>query len=111
MKVVNKMNITEIQDLVHINEPALKPFKDVYIGDLLSCVMSNINEESLWITTQTNLNVIAIGHLHDLAGIIFVEGMKPDEATIKKANECEIALFTYPNDAYSLALKISHYVL
>lgn len=108
---MNKMNITEIQNLVHINEPALKPFKDIYIGDLLSCVMANVKEESLWITTQTNLNVIAIGHLHDLAGIIFVEGMMPDEATIKKANECDIALLTYPYDAYSLALKLSQYVL
>lgn len=105
------MNITDIQGLVHINDSPLKEFKDIYIGDLLSCVMANIEEESLWITTQTNLNVIAIGHLHDLSGIIFVEGMKPDEATISKANECEIALYTYPDDAYHLALKLSQYVL
>ena len=73
--------------------------------------MANIEEESLWITTQTNLNVIAIGHLHELPGIIFVEGMTPDIATIEKANECNIALFTYSGHAYQLALELSKYVL
>lgn len=103
--------LTTIKDLKSINAVELRKPVDIYIGDLLSCVMANIEPESLWITTQTNMNVMAIGHLHDLVGIIFVEGMEVDEAIIQKANECDIALFTYPGSAFHLALQLKDYVL
>ncbi len=100
------MALSDIAGLTKINQGTLQQPEGVYIGDLLSCVMANIAEGSLWLTTQTNMNVIAIGHLHELAGIIFVEGMEPDEATIAKADEIDIPLYTYDKDAYGLALKI-----
>ena len=101
------MALSEIKGMTKINDAELQEPEGVYIGDLLSCVMANIGEGSLWLTTQTNLNVIAIGHLHDLAGIIFVENMKPDAATVEKADENGIALYTYSGDAYTLAITLS----
>lgn len=103
--------ILNIENLKQMNDIALRKPVDLYIGDLLSCVMANIEPESLWITTQTNMNVIAIAHLHELVGIIFVEGMEPDQTVIAKANECEVTLFTYPGHAYQLALQLKDYVL
>lgn len=109
------MALSDIQGIEKKNAAILKQPSTLYIGDLLSCVMANIEEGSLWLTTQTNLNVIAIAHLHELAGIIFVEGMEPNSEVIEKADECGIALFTYPNDSYHLALEITqmgfHHVL
>ncbi len=101
----------EITNLKPINDVALKQPADIYIGDLLSCVMANIEPESLWITTQINMNVMAIAHLHELVGVIFVEGMEPGSELISKANECEVSLFTYPGSAYHLALELSKHVL
>jgi len=95
-----------LEGVKKINQAAAKQPTDVYIGDLLSCVMAHIEEGSLWLTTQINMNVIAIGHLHELAGIIFVEGMYPDEKTIEKAEECNIALYAYEGSAYALAIQI-----
>lgn len=100
------MALTEIQGLTRLNEVDLRIPEDLYIGDLLSCVMANIQEGSLWLTTQINMNVIAIGHLHELAGIIFVEGMQPDEATIQKATECGLSLWCFAGTAYHLAITI-----
>lgn len=104
------MNL-EIKELKSINAVELRQPSDIYIGDLLSCVMANIEPESLWLTTQTNMNVMAIAHLHDLVGIIFVEGMEPEEAIIQKANECEVALFTYPGSAFHLGVQLKDVVL
>ena len=97
------MNLVDVQKINHA--PEKRP-TDVYIGDLLSCVMAHIEEGSLWLTTQINMNVIAIGHLHELAGIIFVEGMVPDQTTIEKAEEVGIALYSYAGSAYTLAVQI-----
>lgn len=102
------MAFGNLQGIEALNSVSMKQPTDIYIGDLLSCVMANIVEGSLWLTTQTNLNVIAIGHLHELSGIVFVEGMRPDEATIQKATECEIALFACEQSAYHLACAITN---
>lgn len=88
------MPLNQIEGITKINNAPLKVPKDLYIGDLLSCVMANIEEGSLWLTTQTNLNVIAIGHLHELAGIIFVEDMQPEDAVIQNQRNVKL-LYTH----------------
>lgn len=101
------MALSDISSLKKLNTAVLKRPSDIYIGDLLSCVMANVEDGSLWLTTQTNLNVIAIAHLHELVGVIFVEGMEPSNEVIEKANECGIALYTYEGSSYHLALEIT----
>lgn len=65
-----------------------------YASDLLSCVMSGAPHESVWVTLQAHINIIAVATLLDLTAIIITEGATPDEATIAKANEEEINLFS-----------------
>ncbi len=100
------MALIDIEGIQLLNNVPLKQPSDVYIGDLLSCVMANIDHNSLWLTAQVNLNVIAIAHLHDLVGIVFVEGMLPSVEVIQKATECHISLFAYNGSAYHLACEI-----
>ena len=69
-----------------------KKIYDVYIGDLLSFVMANGKEDSLWLTVQKHINVIAVAQLNDFAGILFVQDSYPDDDTITKATELEIPL-------------------
>ena len=58
-----------------------------YTSDLLSCVMAGAQHKALWVTLQSHLNIVAVGELLDLCGIIITEGALPDPATIAKANE------------------------
>lgn len=89
-----------------INKDYQKEIKDVYIGDLLSVVMGNIKENSLWITSQKSMNVIAIASLNDISAIIFVHSIMPDEEVIRKADECEITLYSTDLSAYEIIKKI-----
>jgi hypothetical protein len=65
-----------------------------YTSDLLSCVMAGAAHQSLWVTLQCHVNIVAVASLLDLSGIIITEGAQPDEATIAKANEEGINLFS-----------------
>lgn len=95
-----------IKECELLNKEYHKEIKDIYIGDFLSVVMGNIKEESLWITTQRSMNVIAIASLSDIPVIIFPHNIRPDEDVIKKADECEISLYTSNLSAYELAIKL-----
>lgn len=101
------MKITVPNSMISLNQLALENVTDLYIGDLLSCVMANIDEGNLWLTTQTNMNVLAIAHLHELAGIVFCEGMCPNEEVIQGAIEKNIPLFSYEGSSYHLAMELS----
>ena len=96
-----KLNIKQINSV-----PLTNIVESVYIGDLLSFVMSNGKEGSLWLTVQKHINVIAVAQLNDFAGIIFVQDSYPDEDTIMKATELKIPLFISEKDAFLVAKEL-----
>lgn len=108
------INMTVKQLLASINELQLltngdtnKEVSGVYIGDLLSFVMSHASEGDCWLTVQTHLNVIAIATLLELAAVIVVEDSEIEEETIIKANEEGIIVLKTNLTAYDLAIKIN----
>ena len=74
-----------------------------YTCDLLSDVMANSKAGNLWITMQTHQNVLAVTKLKDLAGIIFVNGRRPDEEAIQKANEEYVTVLSTDESAFSIS--------
>ena len=58
-----------------------------YVSDLLSDVMGNAKENQVWITLQTHQNVLAIASLKDMAGIILVKGLEPDEEMVQHSED------------------------
>ena len=80
--------------------------KGCYIGDLLSLVMSKAAVGDAWITVQGNVNVVAVASLNECAMVIICEGMKLDEAALKRAKLEEIPIFTSDKSAYELACEI-----
>ena len=80
---------------------------DCYIGDMLSVVMSNAPECAVWLTVQTNINIIAVSVMADIACVVVVEGMEPDMNTVLKAEEQDVNILKTDKSAYSLAKEIS----
>jgi hypothetical protein len=58
-----------------------KPVTDGYVSDLLSDVMGNATEGTIWITLQTHKNVVAVASLKDISAVILVKGLQPDADT------------------------------
>ncbi|WP_352418822.1 AraC family transcriptional regulator [Proteiniborus sp.] len=105
------MNLSEIVDKIELEvvtefELPIRQVEGIYIGDLLSIVMSKAQQNFLWITIQTHINIIAVATLVDLTGIIIVEGMEIEKDTIDKAMEVGIPLFKTNLSAYEIACKL-----
>ncbi len=78
----------------------------VYIGDLLSRVMSNSESGSAWITIHTHVNIVAVASLNELSCIIIPEGIEPEENTLDKAVAESIPILGKKVSSYSLACRI-----
>lgn len=104
MNVTNLIKELNLNVETQVNNDVI--FDSVYIGDLLSVVMSNAEENSIWITIQTHLNIVAVADLIDISAILVVEDMDVDEDTVKKANELGIPILTTDKSAYEVACEI-----
>ena len=78
----------------------------VYIGDLLSWVMGRAGFDNAWITIMSNINVIAVASLSDVACVILAEGVSLDDEVKNTAQEKGINVLKSSEPAYETALKL-----
>lgn len=101
------MNVAELSEklegsiLTGVNN-CEKQINGLYCCDLLSWVMSHAPKGSAWITVHTHLNIVAVAALSELSCIIIPEGIKAEEATIKKAAEEGIPIISTGLGAYEV---------
>ena len=79
-----------------------------YASDLLSDVMANSREGDVWVTLQVHPNIVAVAALKELAGIIIVQGKKPETETVKKAQQEGIPLMVSELQAFEIIGKLYH---
>ena len=80
-----------------------KEIKGCYIGDLLSMVMSNAKKSDVWITVQSNINIVAVALLTEISCIILPEDIKCDENTKKKAALEDISILETSLTSFEIA--------
>lgn len=103
----------QVKDLLKIPELSLAVKGDTeldvsggYMGDLLSVVMGNAEENQVWITIQSHVNIVAVATLRGVSAIIIAHGFQPDEDTVKSAKEEGISIFTTELDPFAIAKKL-----
>ena len=75
-----------------------------YSCDLLSWVLAHGKGGMAWCTVQTHVNVIAVSVLMEMACVILVEGVEPEEASLKKAIDEEMPILATDKTAYEVCV-------
>lgn len=101
-ELIDKLNL----ELVSGSEGVRNEITGGYACDLLSDVMGNADEGQVWITLQTHKNVMAIASLKELAAVILVKGLEPDEDTRKQSEEEGIPVLKTKEEAFETAGKV-----
>ncbi|MDO4608171.1 MAG: DRTGG domain-containing protein [Clostridia bacterium] len=105
------MTVKELVNATGFNALCLpdpeREIEGAYVGDLLSWVMGRANADNIWITIMSNLNVIAVASLSDVACVLLSENVTLDDELIKTANEKGINVLTTSLATYEAAVKIS----
>jgi serine kinase of HPr protein (carbohydrate metabolism regulator) len=84
-----------------------REIKGGYAGDLLSWVMGRAKEDCAWVTIMTNINVIAVASLADVACVILSENAAPDEQMLSVSGQKEINLLQSEKDTFTLCGEIA----
>lgn len=78
-----------------------------YIGDLLSWVMGRCGQDELWITIMSNVNVVAVSTLADVASVILAEGVTLDDEVLEVARTKGVNVISTDLSAYEAALAVA----
>ena len=100
--IVKELNLTIYSGEAGLN----KEITGGYSSDLLSDVMGNAEEGQIWITLQIHKNIMAVAMLKEIAAIILVKGLIPEDDVKEISNEKEIPVLGTSLDAFSLAGRI-----
>ena len=108
---LERMNVKDVQQALGLRifggEKGLdREVSGGYVSDLLSDVMGNATEGMAWITLQTHLNVMAIASLKDLSVVILVNGNRPEEDMLEKANEENIPVLGTKLSTFEITGKL-----
>lgn len=102
--IVNQLNLT-----VFSGQDGLEnEIEGGYTSDLLSDVIGNAQAGSVWITLQTHKNVMAIASLKDLAAVILVRGLHPDEDMAVQSNTEGIPVLITNKTAFEISGALFH---
>ena len=91
---------------VALPEPG-REITGVYIGDLLSWVMSRAESDDCWFTVMGNVNAVAVSVLADCACIVLCENAPLDDEAKQKAEQQGVNILQSSENAYTLAAALS----
>ncbi len=105
------MTVTEITKLLSLTPISVtdtnRTISGVYIGDLLSWVMGRASCGDVWITIMSNINIVAVASLVDVACIVLAEGVTLEPSVREAAEQKGINIFTTEKTAYELAVQLA----
>ena len=105
-ELVQKLDLEFISDAGNMDAYV----EGAFAGDLLSHAMSSVEKGNVWVTVQTNLNILAIASLTEASCIIVASSMNISEETIQKAKDEGICLFRSKDNTYELCNKIGEII-
>lgn len=77
-----------------------------YASDLLSDVLAHTRRGDLWITLQIHQNIIAVAQMNELAGIVIINGRRPEKDTIDRARREKVPVLVSRLPAFEIIGKL-----
>lgn len=101
------MNVAQFAEkigarLVTSEAGADRQVSGVYACDLLSWAMSHSSRGDAWITVHTNMNVVAVAVLAEIACVVIPEGIDIEQSIVDKAIQEGIPILATSHSVYKI---------
>lgn len=74
-----------------------------YSGDILSDALAALRDGMVWVTSQANVNMVAVAAFRSVTAVILPKGIAPDEYTLNTARREGITLVSSIHPAFETA--------
>ena len=101
-EMIGKLELTVVAETGALDETV----SGGYVSDLLSHVMGQAKAGQVWVTMQGHQNIVAVASLVGLGAVIVTNGVMPEELTVTKAIDQEVALCMTNLSTYEVAGRL-----
>ena len=105
------MKVCELADKLGLEALSLpcpdKEIEGAYAGDLLSWVMGRAESGCVWATIMTNINVVAVASLADVAACVICEDCEVTDEIIDTAKGKGVNLLRTSLPLYEFCVELS----
>lgn len=105
------MTVKELSQMQGFSAVAMpegdREISGIYIGDLLSWVMGRAKADDAWITIMSNINIVAVASLADVACVILAEGVNLDSSVVETARAKGVNVIASQLPAYETAVALN----
>ena len=84
-----------------------REIKGAYIGDLLSWVMGRAQEDNVWFTIMSNINVVAVASLADVSCVVLTEGVTLSPEVLDTAKQKGVNILSTELTTFDAAVFVS----
>jgi hypothetical protein len=102
-EISNKLGLTLLTDSTDLS--LIEPSSG-YASDMLSCVLFGAQQKAILVTLLAHINVVGVAAQMDLAAVIITENAQPEPATIARANEKGVPLFSTDASNFEIAGRL-----
>ena len=74
-----------------------------YVSDLLSDVIANAPENSVWVTVQRHINILGVAKLKNIAAIVTPRNLQVETEVVERAKAEGIALLRTGRTAFEIS--------
>ena len=82
-------------------------FSGVFASDLMSDVLAFMNPRGILLTGQVNAHVVRTARLVEVAGIVVIQGKRPDAKVVGEAGENEVPIIATACSMFEACSRIS----
>ena len=105
------MKLGDIVEKLELEQQWNVPDLDVdvtrgYASDMLSDVLAGAREGDIWVTLQIHPNTVAVASIKGVAAIVLVNGRKPEEETLTRAEQENVPLYVSALSAFELVGRL-----
>jgi len=104
--LIEDLDLTILTGKEHLEQEP----KGAYTSDLLSDVMGNAQQNTLWITSQVHKNIVAVASLKELLGIIIVNEREVSHDVLELAEEENVAIIKSDMPAFETSGMLFDYL-
>jgi len=101
-ELIKKLNL----EVINSGSKSDNVISGCYATDLLSLAMGNVEAGNIWITVQTNMNILGIAALTDASCVIIAQEMNVPDDVCKKAVEEDICVLRSDKTVFELCREI-----
>jgi hypothetical protein len=85
-----------------------KEIVGAYAGDLLSWVMGRAEQNCVWATIMTNVNVVAVASLADVGAVVVCENSDIPKDVVNTAADKRVNMLRSPLPMYEFCVALSN---